>query len=120
MKPTFIKFVLKNKIYRLEYFTVKMYKVILLVLLLTTTDAEALYKTNNDCAFNKSSKITSQKLLYCRYIRDDWDSNDISISELNFYYKLQFKLEKNRRKYFMITFIMYAIALTLKAYSISC
>ena len=81
-----------------------MYTVILLFLLLRTTIAEALNKANNECTFNESSKITAQELLYCRYIREDWNSNDISIRELNFYYELQFKLEKNKQKIFYDNF----------------
>ena len=81
-----------------------MYKVNILFLLLTTTSAKVLNKTNNDCTFNESSKITPQELLYCRYIRDDWTSSDISIPELNFYFELQFELEKNKQKIFYDTF----------------
>ena len=77
-----------------------MYKVILLFLLLSITSAKVLNKNKNDCGFNESSEITAKKLLYCRYIREDWNSSEISISELNFYYKLQFKLEKNKQKIF--------------------
>ena len=81
-----------------------MYTIILLILLLRTTIAEALNKTNNECIFNESSRITAKELLYCRYIRKDWDSSDISISELNFYYELQFKLEKSKQKIFYDNF----------------
>ena len=81
-----------------------MYKVILLFLLLSITSAKVLNKNKNDCGFNESSEITAKKLLYCRYIREDWNSSEISISELNFYYKLQFKLEKNKQKIFYDNF----------------
>ena len=79
-----------------------MYKVLLLFLLLTATNAEA--KTDYDFTFNDASKITSQQLLYCRYIRDDMNSSNVSIPEINFYYELQFKLEKNKQKVFYDSF----------------
>ena len=82
----------------------KIFRIILLFLLVTTTNTEAKNKTKNDCTFNESSKITAKELLYCRYIRDDWNSNDISISELNFFYELQFKLEKYRQRIYYDNF----------------
>ena len=69
-----------------------MYEVEILFMFLTIlSSAEDLNRS--DCIFNETANITPQDLFRCRIMRDDWNSSEITIPELNSYFDFQIKFK---------------------------
>ena len=73
---------------------------VLLVFLWTLNSAEDLNTNKSDCIFNETANITPQDLFRCRIMRDDWNSSEISIPELNSYFDFQIKFKNSNKALF--------------------